>query len=89
MPPWHCVLHEMHMDATFTPNMLMVAGAIALIIVLLGGWYFYRRAASRAQHHRFGVDHNQAITEMGNRTRAEAERKQRELRGEAAPPTAP
>ncbi len=68
------------MDLTvFTPELLLQIGALADIVVLIGVWYVYRREQAKKPHHRFGVSHAQAIMEMGERTRAEAERQQRDM----------
>ncbi len=63
----------------------MMVGAIAAVAILLAVWYFYRREQAKKPHHPYGVDHTQAIIEMGMRTRAEAERKEREMRARGEP----
>ncbi len=74
------------MDLTTLPiDPPMMAGAIFLVAVLLAVWYFYRREQAKKPHHPFGVDHTQAIIEMGMRTRAEEERKEREMRNAGEP----
>lgn len=65
------------MQTPFTPQILMLTGLIVLLVVALLARYFQRHSHTR-EHHRFGPDHAQEITDMGNRTRAEAERKERE-----------
>ena len=62
---------------TLTPDTLMMIGAIAFVAILIAVWYVYRREQAKKPHHPFGVDHTQAIMEMGARTRAEAERRER------------
>ena len=66
------------MQTPFTPQMLMLAGLAVVLVVALLARYFQQHGHPREHHPRFGPDHNQAITDMGNRTRAEAERTARE-----------
>ena len=60
------------------PQMLTLAGLVLLLLVALVARYFDHRKNSPTSRSRFGDDHSQAITEMGKRTRAEAQRKERE-----------
>ena len=66
------------MDASLTPQLLIIGSLIALLLVALLMRHFDQRRNTHGSHHRFGDDHGDAITEMGNRTRAEAQRKERE-----------
>ncbi len=70
---------------TFSPDAPLLVGAIVVVAILLAVWYFYRREQAKKPHHPFGVDHTQAIIEMGMRTRAEAERKEREMHAGGEP----
>jgi hypothetical protein len=64
--------------AVFTPQMLIIGSLIALLLVALVARHFGQRRHTNGTHHRFGDDHSDAIAEMGNRTRLEAQRKDRE-----------
>lgn len=69
----------------YNPQILILAGlGLLLLIALLA-----RRIGNRKNPHstrsRYGDDHSQAITEMGNRTRLEAQRKERERLAETTP----
>ena len=66
------------MDAALTPQLFIIGSLIALLVVALLARHFVQRRNTHGSHHRFGDDHGDAITEMGNRTRAEAQRKERE-----------
>lgn len=67
------------------PQMLTLAGLILLLLVALIARYFDNRKNPNTSRSRFGEDHSQAITEMGNRTRAEAQRREREWLDETTP----
>ncbi len=67
------------------PQVLIIAGIILLLLVALVMRYFDNRKNPRTSRSRFGEDHSQAITEMGNRTRAEAQRRERERLAETTP----
>jgi hypothetical protein len=74
------------MDAAVTPQMLIIGSLIALLLVGLVARHFdQRRHTTTGAHRRFGDDHSDAITEMGNRTRAEAQRKERERLNDTTP----
>ena len=74
------------METSFNnPQMLILAGLILLLLVALVARYFDNRKNPNTSRSRFGEDHSQAITEMGDRTRAEAQRKQRERLDETTP----
>ncbi len=67
------------------PQILILAGLVLLLLVALGVRYFDSRKSPRTSRSRFGEDHSQAITEMGDRTRAEAQRRERERLAETTP----
>ncbi|MES2581091.1 MAG: hypothetical protein V4627_00115 [Pseudomonadota bacterium] len=67
------------------PQILILAGLVVLLLVALLARHFEQRRNPRASRSRFGDDHSQAITEMGNRTRAEAQRKERERLAQTTP----
>lgn len=69
------------MEAAATPQMLIIGSLIAILLVALIARFFDQRRHTEGSHGRFGDDHSQAIMEMGNRTRAEAQRKERERMG--------
>lgn len=66
------------------PQLLMLAGLVLLLLVALLARHVGHRK-NLPTRSRFGEDHSQAITEMGNRTRLEAERKEREQLAETSP----
>ena len=67
------------------PEILILAGLALLLLVALLARYVGNRKNPRTPRSRFGEDHSQAITEMGNRTRQEAQRKERERLAETSP----
>jgi hypothetical protein len=67
------------------PQILILAGLVLLLLVALLALHVGRRRNPRMSRSRFGEDHSQAITEMGNRTRLEAQRKERERLAETSP----
>ena len=67
------------METEITPQILTIAGLVVFVMVLLFIRYFQNRQ-SPGERLRYGMDHSQAIMEMGLRTRAEAERREREER---------
>lgn len=71
--------------AAVTPQMLIIGSLIAVLLVALVARHFDQRRETHGTHRRFGDDHSDAITEMGNRTRAEAQRKERERMMAASP----
>jgi uncharacterized membrane protein YccC len=64
--------------AAVTPQMLIIGSLIAWLLVALVARHFDQRRHTHGTHHRFGDDHSDAIAEMGNRTRLEAQRNERE-----------
>ncbi|MES2950380.1 MAG: hypothetical protein V4858_17695 [Pseudomonadota bacterium] len=67
------------MDAALiTPQMLILGGLVVLLLVALVARHFDQRRHTHGSRKRFGVDHSQEIFEMGKRTRAEAQRRERE-----------
>jgi hypothetical protein len=73
------------MDAAANPQMIIIGSLIAILLVALIARHFDQRRQPDGAKGRFGDSHSQAITEMGNRTRAEAQRKERELTSATTP----
>jgi len=73
------------METLFTTQSLTIGGLIVLLLVALAARYFVQHEQRRVQHQSYGLDHSQAMTDLGNRTRAAAERKERELLGVTSP----
>lgn len=71
------------MEVAVNHQMLIIGSLIALLLVSLIARHFSRH--SHGSHSRYGDDHSAAITEMGNRTRAEAQRKERERLAATSP----
>jgi hypothetical protein len=69
----------------YNPQILILAALVLLLLVALVARYVGNRKNPHPSHGRFGEDHSQAITEMGNRTRQEAQRKGRERLAETSP----
>lgn len=69
----------------YNPQILILAALVLLLLVALVARYVGNRKNPRPPHGRFGEDHSQAITEMGNRTRQEAQRRERERLAETSP----
>ena len=72
------------METFITTQSLTIGGLVVLLVVALAARYFVRRAQRRVQHQGYGLDHSQAMTDLSNRTRAAAERKEHELLGMTA-----
>lgn len=73
------------MEMFITTQSLTVVGLVVLLLVALAARYFVKRKQRRVQHQSYGLDHSQAMTDLANRTRAAAERKERELRDVTSP----
>lgn len=71
------------MEVAVNHQMLIIGSLIALLLVSLIARHFSRN--SQGSHGRYGDDHSQAIAEMGMRTRAEAQRKERERMAATTP----
>lgn len=67
------------------PQLFLLAGLVLLLLVALVVRFIENRKNPRVSRSRYGEDHSQAITEMGNRTRAEAQRRERERLAETSP----
>jgi uncharacterized membrane protein YccC len=78
-------LEFLPMDAAVTPQILIIGSLIALLLVALVARHFEHRRNPRTSHGRYGDDHSQAITEMSQRTLAEAQRKEREQLARTTP----
>ena len=75
------------MQTLFTPQTLALLGLVALLILALLARRFQQHGHPPKEHSRYGPDHTQDIADLAQRTRAEAERKEREHHGLAAPRT--
>ena len=69
----------------YNPQMIAIAGLVLLLLVALVVRYVIHRNNPPVSRNRFGDDHAQAITEMGNRTRLAAQREERERLAETTP----
>jgi len=72
------------METLITTQSLTIGGLVVLLVVALAARYFVQRKQRRPQHQSHGLDHSQAMADLTNRTRAAAERKERELLGATA-----
>ena len=73
------------MEITLNPQMLIIGGLIVLLLVALVARQFGQSRHTDGSHNRFGDDHSQAIAEMGERTRLEAQRKERDRLADRCP----
>jgi hypothetical protein len=68
------------METFFTslsePQIFILAGLVLFLLVALVARFFESRKHPRTPRSRYGDDHSQAITEMSQRTRAEAQRRE-------------
>lgn len=69
------------METFISTQSLTIGGLVVLLVVALAARYFVQRKQQHDQHQSYVLDHRQAMTDLGNRTRAAAERKERELLG--------
>ena len=67
------------METLITTQSLTIGALVVLLVVALAARYIVQRRQRRVQHQSYGLDHSQAMTDLGDRTRAAAERKEREL----------
>ena len=70
------------MDTIDTQTWLIVAGVVVLVLIALAAWFFYRTKQSQRLQQRFGPEYRRTVEELGSRTKAEAELKEREQRVE-------
>jgi LPXTG-motif cell wall-anchored protein len=64
----------MEMDA----NLLIIAGIVAIIAI--GAWLFFNKRRSEHLRSQFGSEYERQVEESGSRSKAEAERAEREKR---------
>lgn len=69
------------METLITTQTLTIGALVVLLVVALAARYFVRRKQRHDPHQSYGLDHSQAMEDLGNRTRAAAEHKERELLG--------
>ena len=65
-----------------TQTWLIIAGVVVLVLIALAAWFFYRKKQSQRLRQRFGPEYRRTVEELGSRTKAEAELKEREQRVE-------
>ena len=70
------------MDAINTQTWLIVVGVAVLVLIALAAWFFYQKKQSQRLQQRFGPEYKRAIDQLGSRTKAESELKEREKRVE-------
>jgi len=70
------------MDAINTQTWLIVVGVAVLVLIALAAWFFYQKKQSQKLQQRFGPEYKRAIDQLGSRTKAESELKEREKRVE-------
>ena len=70
------------MDATNTQTWLIVVAVAVLVLIALAAWFFYQKKQSQKLQQRFGPEYKRAIDQLGSRTKAESELKEREKRVE-------
>jgi hypothetical protein len=73
------------METTLNPQMFALAGSALLLVIALVARYVGHRKHPRVTRSRYGEDHSEAIAEMGKRSRAEAQRKERERLVDTSP----
>src|SRR5438445_10699480 len=70
------------MDAINTQTWLIVVAVAVLVLIALAAWFFYQKKQSQKLQQRFGPEYKRAIDQLGSRTKAESELKEREKRVE-------
>ncbi len=70
------------MDVTNTQTWLIVVAVAVLVLIALAAWFFYQKKQSQKLQQRFGPEYKRAIDQLGSRTKAESELKEREKRVE-------
>jgi hypothetical protein len=58
----------------------ILAICAAILVIAVVGWYAYQQSRSRHLRRRFGTEYDQAVTDIGDRRRAESELARRESR---------
>ncbi|KQU82315.1 hypothetical protein ASC78_17085 [Variovorax sp. Root318D1] len=71
------------MDAVNTQTLLVLAVVVILVVVALAVFLAQRKRQSRQLQEHFGSEYGRVVTELGNRSKAEAELKRRQQRVEA------
>jgi hypothetical protein len=67
--------------ASMDPQMSMiVAGIVITLLVAAAAWFVYRNNQSHRLEHRFGPEYRRAVEDLGSRTKAESELREREKR---------
>src|SRR5690349_7961947 len=59
---------------------MILAGVILTALIALGAWLMYRNSQSHRLEHRFGPEYRRAVDDLGSRTKAESELREREKR---------
>jgi hypothetical protein len=70
------------MDAVNTQTWLVLAVIVILAVVALAVYLYQRKRQSRQLEEHFGSEYGRVVTELGNRSKAEAELKRRQQRVE-------
>ena len=70
------------MDAVNTQTWLVLAVIVILAVVALAVYLYQRKRQSRLLEKHFGSEYGRVVTELGNRSKAEAELKRRQQRVE-------
>lgn len=65
---------------TMDTQMLAVLAVAVLALIAIGAWLYLRKRQSERLVQRFGPEYGRAVDEMGSRSKAEAELRQREKR---------
>src|SRR5512138_2723803 len=67
--------------ASMDPQSSMIlAGVILTALIALAAWLVYRNNQSHRLEHRFGPEYKRAMEDLGSRTKAETELREREKR---------
>jgi predicted nucleic acid-binding protein len=59
---------------------MILAGVVLTALVALAAWLMYRNTQSHRLEHRFGPEYRRAVEDLGSRTKAESELREREKR---------
>jgi len=70
------------MDTISTQTWIILAGVVILALIALAVWFFYHKKQSHRLEQRFGPEYGRSVDELGSRTKAESELKDREKRVE-------
>jgi hypothetical protein len=70
------------MDITNPDTMMIIAAIVVIALIAAAAWFAYQKNESHRLEDRFGPEYGRAVDELGSRSKAEAELKNRQKRVE-------